>query len=305
MGWWGAGAIYNQEHADGWKLVTDAVHEKGSVIFCQLWHMGRTTHSAFHGLQPVSASDIKVEGEAAIGNGVKAPYETPRALATDEIPGVVDEYVNAARIAKEAGFDGVEIHGANGYLLDQFLQTVSNKRTDIYGGSVENRFRIYREVIEAVSTVFPLERIGVRLSPNGAFNGQGSEDNFETFSFAIEELNKIGIGYLHVMDGLAFGFHGKSKQYRLFDVRKRFDGPIIGNCGYTQGTAEGAIRTGTVDMIAFGRPYLSNPDLVERFTNGWPLAEPAPFPTWYTYPDIDPSIGYTDFPPYSPPAEGK
>ena len=300
MGWYGAPGIYNQGQVEGWKLVTDAVHSSGGAIFCQLWHKGRAAHSAFHGLQPVSASNIPLEGEVVVDKlGTKSKYEIPRQLTSEEIPLTVEDYVNAARNAKVAGFDGIEIHGANGYLLDQFLQTVSNTRTDDYGGSVENRFRLIREVITGVSSVFPLERIGIRLSPNGAFNGQGSEDNFETFSYAITELNKIGIGYLHVMDGLAFGFHGKAPVYRLFDVRKRFDGPIIGNCGYTQGTAEGAIGTGCADLIAFGRPYISNPDLVERFANGWPLAPGAPMTSWYSFPNNDPSIGYTDFPVYS------
>ena len=199
MGWSGAPAIYSPEHVAAWRKVTDAVHAAGSKIVCQLWHMGRVTHSSFHGLQPVSASAIGIEGNAWCLGKTKKPYEVPRALEAAEIPRVVEELRRAAACAKEAGFDGVELHGANGYLIDQFLQSCSNKRTDDYGGSPEKRFRLLREVIAAVSTVFPPSRIGVRLSPNGAFNGMGSPDNVETFTYVITQLDALGLMYLHVM----------------------------------------------------------------------------------------------------------
>jgi len=300
-GWGGAGAIYNEDQIAGWKLVTDSVHAAGGVIFCQLWHMGRQTTSDLHGLQPVSASAIKLEtsGHAHGKNGRAVPYEEPRALETSEIPTVVEEYRHAAECAKKAGFDGVEIHSANGYLLDQFLQTVTNHRTDQYGGSFENRYRLLREVLESILTVFPADSVAVRLSPNGAYGGMGSEDNFDLFSYVISELNQYKLAYLHVMDGLGFGFHAKCQVYRLFDVRKRYEGAIMGNCGYTKESAEGAINTGCVDMIAFGRPYISNPDLAERFQNNWPLAETAPYPTWW---DMTDATGYSDWPKYTPPA---
>jgi N-ethylmaleimide reductase len=215
FGWDGAPGIYNAEHVAGWKTVTDTVHSAGGVIYCQLWHMGRQTLSDFFGIQPVSASAIAAAGDSHGPGNIKKAYEVPRALELHELPKVVEEYRHAAVMAKEAGFDGVEIHGANGYLLDQFLQSVSNHRTDAYGGPVENRFRLLREVFAAVSTVFPADRIGVRLSPNGMYGSMGSEDNFETFQYAIAELNALNVGYLHVMDGVGRGFHGKCKVFTL------------------------------------------------------------------------------------------
>eukprot|EP00600_Ochromonadales_sp_CCMP1393_P004432 CAMPEP_0174962598 /NCGR_PEP_ID=MMETSP0004_2-20121128/4868_1 /TAXON_ID=420556 /ORGANISM="Ochromonas sp., Strain CCMP1393" /LENGTH=377 /DNA_ID=CAMNT_0016211139 /DNA_START=27 /DNA_END=1160 /DNA_ORIENTATION=- len=302
-GWAGAAACYTPEQMEGWKKVCDAVHAQDAknIIYLQLWHMGRTTHSCFHGLQPVSASDVAAEGQVTDYDLSKKKYEVPRPLEVSEIPGIVEEYRHAASLAKEAGMDGVEVHAANGYLLDQFLQSCSNKRTDDYGGSVENRFRLLKEVLEAVKTVFPSTRIGVRLSPNGAFNTMGSEDNWELFTYVISELNKLNLAYVHVMDGLGFGFHAKCKQMKLADVRKLFDGVIIGNCGYEKLTAEGAINTGAADMIAFGRPYIANPDLPARFANDWPLAE-GNMETWWMYPGFpegDPNVGYTDYPEHS------
>jgi N-ethylmaleimide reductase len=197
--------------------------------------------------------------------------------------------------AMAAGFDGVEIHGANGYLVDQFLQATSNQRTDQYGGSLENRFRFLQEVIEAISYVVPSQRIGVRLSPNGVYKGMGSPDFRELFTFVLKQLSSLDLAYAHLMDGLGYGFHNLGAPFTLADARKIFHAPIIGNVGYTQATAEVAIARGDADLIAFGRPYISNPDLVERFANGWPLAEPAPMSDWYTPTGAK---GYTDFPPY-------
>lgn len=300
-GWAGAPAIYTEAHIDGWKVVNNAVHDKGGVIFCQLWHMGRAASSCFHGLRPVSASEIAAVGQVTDFDGTKVPYEVPHSLTAAEITGVVDEYRQSAKNAKEAGFDGIEIHAANGYLLDQFLQSVSNVRTDEYGGSFENKFRIVREVIAACQEYYPLDRIGIKLSPNGAYNSQGSEDNFEAFQYYIAQLNQIGVVYIQLVDGLGFGFHNKCKQFKLADCRKLFDGIIMGNCGYEQLTAEGALLTGAADMISFGRLFISNPDLVERFQNNWPLNPPASHTTFWSYPnfpDGDSSVGYTDFPTY-------
>jgi N-ethylmaleimide reductase len=196
-------------------------------------------------------------------------------------------------------FDGVELHGANGYLIDTFLQSVSNQRTDHYGGSFENRYRFLDEVITKVKEVYPSDRIGVRLSPNGAFGGMGSEDNDKIFPYVAGRLSEHKLAYLHLMDGLGFGFHGKSAPVNLFTIKKHFDGVVIGNIAFTKDTAEGALRTGAADLIAFGRPYISNPDLAERLLNGYPLAEDAPYSAWYG--GADPSIhsvGYTDFPTY-------
>jgi len=303
MGWAGAAGIYEPQQVEGWKRVTKSVHEANGIIFCQLWHLGRVTSSVFHGLQPIGPSAIAAEGQVTDYDGSKVKYEVPRALETDEVAGLVEEFRVAAQNALEAGFDGVEIHSANGYVLDQFLQTVSNKREDKYGGSLENRFRVVREVVEAVKTVFPSNRIGIRLAPNGAFNSMGSADNFESFSYFIAELNKLNIGYLHLMDGLAFGFHNLCKQFRLSDARKLFDNTIIGNCGYVKLTAEGAINTGAADLIAFGRDYIGNPDLPSRLQHDYPLTQ-ASYETYYHYPgfpDGDPRVGYSDYPTYTPP----
>ena len=190
MGWAHSPAIYNKEHIHGWRILTDKVHEAGGKIFCQLWHMGRVTHSSY-GFQPVAPSAIAAKGQGAGAYGAdfkKYPCEVPRALDTSEIINVVNEYKHAAKCAIEAGFDGVEVHGANGYLIDQFLQSKSNIRTDRYGGSVEKRFIFLKEVLEAVCSVVPPTRVGVRLSPNGSFNDMGAEDNHDSFSYVIAEV---------------------------------------------------------------------------------------------------------------------
>lgn len=304
-GWSGAAAIYKPEHVSGWAKVTSAVHQKGGVIFCQLWHMGRVTSSKFHGLQPVSASAIAATGNAWCHNKEKVPYEEPRALDETEIPAVVAEYRHAAQCAKEAGFDGVEIHAANGYLIDQFLQSSTNKRSDAFGGSPENRMRLLNLVIAACETVFETSCIAVRLSPNGSFGSMGSDDNFASFSYFIEHL-PAGLAYAHIVDGLAFGFHEKDRVFRAYDARRLYPGVIIGNCGYSQDMAQGVIDAGCLDAVAFGRPFIGNPDLVERFRNKWPLAPLPEFPLWYEAPGDDfespaaQAMGYSDFPSYVP-----
>lgn len=295
IGWVDSPGIYNDEQTQGWKQVVDEVHAEGSQIFLQLWHCGRASHSDFHnGELPVSASAIKINGDEIHTPKGKMPYEIPHALTIDEIKQTVMDYRNAAKRAKQAGFDGVEIHSANGYLLDQFLQSKSNQRTDEYGGSIENRFRMLNDVVQAVIEEMPAERVGVRLAPNGVFNDMGSSDYRETFTHAAQQLNQYGLAYLHVMDGLAFGFHELGEPMLLSEFRQVFDGPIMGNCGYTQETAEQRISQGHADLIAFGRPYISNPDLVERFTNDWPLAPEADVELWWT-PRED---GLVDFPAY-------
>jgi N-ethylmaleimide reductase len=279
----------------GWKKIVEAVHQAGGRIFLQLWHCGRASHSSFlNGNRTMAPSEIAINGDSIQTPTGKQPYEVPRAIETAEVSRIVNDYRLAVRRAKQAGFDGVELHGANGYLIDTFLQSKTNHRTDQYGGSVQNRFRFLREIIEVATAEMPADRIGVRISPNGVFNDMGSPDYRETFLYIAKQLDQFGLAYLHVMDGLAFGFHQLGEPMTLNDFRAVFSGPLIGNCGYTQETAEAAIANGQADLIAFGRPYISNPDLVSRFANGWPLSPPAEMSTWYTPGDT----GYTDFPNY-------
>ena len=266
------------------------------MIFLQLWHTGRTSHPSFQideGL-PVAPSAIKIEGLEAHTPHGKQPYVTPRALETAEIPLVVEQYRQAAANAKAAGFDGVEIHGANGYLIDEFLQSKTNQRTDKYGGSIENRYHFLKEIVEAVLTVWDAGRVGVRLSPNGVSNDMGSTDFRETFTYIIQQLNHYNLGYLHVLDGLGFGFHGLGEPMTIEEIRKVYDGALMGNCGYDRQNAEQAIAENNADLIAFGRPYISTPDLVARFANNWELNPDADPAIWYSF-DAE---GYTDFPTY-------
>ncbi len=278
-GWFGSPGIYTQEHADGWKNVVNGVHSKGGKIFLQLWHMGRASHSSFNPANEiVAASAIKIPGDLHV-RGIhhkKLPFEVPRALEKAELPGIVNDYRNAARLAKDAGFDGVEIHAANGYLLDTFLQSVTNHRTDEYGGSFANRARFLLEVIEGVKAIYPVDRIGVRLSPNGSLNGMGSVDNHEFYPFLGKLLQPIGLAYLHVMDGLSFGYHEQCPPVTIRMMKDTFQGVVMGNVGYTKETAVSSIAAGNVDLIAFGRPFLANPDLVQRFRENIPLNPPFP-----------------------------
>lgn len=295
VGWQQSPAIWSSEHASAWKIVTDAVHAHEAPIFLQLWHCGRASHSTFserNGLPPAAPSAIRLEGDGIYTPAGKMPYEVPRALTAEEIEQTIAHYASAARFARDAGFDGIEIHAANGYLIDQFLQSKTNQRTDHYGGSVENRYRLLDRILNACLSIWPADQIGVRLSPNGVFNDMGSADFRETFTYVAQQLNHYGLAYLHLLDGLAFGFHGLGQPMTLREFRSVFHGPLIGNCGYTKETAERAISEGDADLIAFGRPFISNPDLVERFSNGWPLAEDADMSVWYSFDEK----GYADFP---------
>jgi 2,4-dienoyl-CoA reductase-like NADH-dependent reductase (Old Yellow Enzyme family) len=297
VGYMGTPGIYNDAQVQGWKLTTQAVHAAGGRIYLQLWHCGRASHSdMLDGALPVSASAVPIQGDMVHTPKGKKPYETPRPLETSEIPGIVEQFRAGAQRAKDAGFDGVEIHGANGYLIDQFLQSRTNQRTDLYGGTLDNRFRLLRQIVEAVLTVWPAQRVGVRLSPNGVFNDMGSPDYRETFSHAAQQLNAYRLGYLHVMDGSRFGVHQHGPLMTLAEFRQWFKGAIMGNCGYTQEQAESMITAGHADLISFGRPFISNPDLVERFARGWPLNTREDMSTWYSPGEK----GYTDFPRYSP-----
>ncbi|MEM1158297.1 MAG: alkene reductase [Verrucomicrobiota bacterium] len=293
LGWVQSPGIYTDEMTEGWKQTVDTVHAQGGTIFLQLWHCGRASHSSFHdGELSVSASAIAINEEYIHTPEGKQPHEVPRALETEELKGIVADYKSAARRAKDAGFDGVEVHAANGYLLDQFLQSKTNHRTDGYGGNVEKRSRLLLEVIVAVSKIWGAERVGVRLAPNGAFNDMGSPDYREQFTYVAKQLNRMKVGYLHVMDGLAFGFHELGEPMTLAEFRAVFDGTLIGNCGYTRETAEAAITAGHADLIAFGRPYISNPDLPQRFAAGAELNPEADMADWY---EPKGAAGYTDF----------
>ena len=295
-GWTHSPGIYTQEQTEAWKQVVDAVHEQGTPIYLQLWHTGRASHSSFQPSNqlPIAPSAIKLEGSEAHTPDGKKPYETPRALETEEISRVVEEYRHAAANAKKAGFDGVEIHGANGYLIDEFLQSKTNHRTDKYGGSIANRYRFLKEVVEAVSSVWNAKNVGVRLSPNGSFNDMGSPDYRQAFTYFAQQLNSYGLAYLHLLDGLEFGFHKLGEPMTIAEFRKIYDGVLIGNCGYNRHDAEKAITSGDADLVAFGRPYISNPDLVARFANDWELNRDPEMNIWYS-PGAE---GYTDFPAY-------
>jgi N-ethylmaleimide reductase len=296
-GWNETPGIYTPEMVAGWQQVTDRVHAAGGKIFLQLWHCGRASHSSFRGGQPpVAPSALAIEGDMIHTPTGKQPYEVPRALETAEVGQVVQMYRTAARHARQAGFDGVEIHGANGYLIDTFLQSKTNLRTDQYGGSIERRYQFLKEIVDAVTQEWPANRVAVRLSPNGVYNNMGSPDYREQFLYTATQLDQYGLAYLHAMDGLGFGFHQLGEPITLKELRSVFHGPLIGNCGYTVETAEAAVADGHADLIAFGRPFISNPDLVDRIRHDWPLAEPAPMSAWYSPTGAQ---GYTDFPAYS------
>uniref|UniRef100_K3XCJ8 NADH:flavin oxidoreductase/NADH oxidase N-terminal domain-containing protein n=1 Tax=Globisporangium ultimum (strain ATCC 200006 / CBS 805.95 / DAOM BR144) TaxID=431595 RepID=K3XCJ8_GLOUD len=298
-GWYSAPALYNEEQAAGWKKVTDRVHAKDGKIFLQLWHLGRQGHSSFNSKNDlVSASAIAVPGSGLTKNnkGEAVPYETPRALETDEVARVVEDYRHSAELAKAAGFDGVEIHAANGYLIDQFLQSATNKRTDKYGGSFENRARFLLEIIGAIKTVWPADRIGVRLAPNGSFGDMGSPDNAEFFPYVFEQLSHHGLGYLAILDGFGFGYHDKCRLLTAFDAKKAFKGTVLANNSYTRDIAEGAVRSGAADFVSFGRPYISTPDLAERFEEDQSLNPDAPYEVYWD--SSKGAEGYIDFPTY-------
>lgn len=293
-GWNGNPGIYEPAMVEGWRNLVSAVHAAGGRIFCQLWHCGRASHSSFHdGLPPVAASAVRMGGDGIHTPTGKQSLETPRALSLPEIPAVVEQFREAAAAARDAGFDGIEIHGANGYLIDGFLQSRTNQRSDAYGGSVSARFRFLEEVVDAATAEWPVGRVGVRLSPNGNYNDMGSPDFREQFFHAAARLSTKRLAYLHVVDGLAFGFHELGPAVEIHEVKKHFGGPVIANCGYERDSAERAISSGYADAVSFGRPFISNPDLVDRFTRDLPLAPAAPTSDWF---EDRGTAGYTDFP---------
>ncbi|MFC3693817.1 alkene reductase [Chenggangzhangella methanolivorans] len=265
--------IYSDEQIAGWKLVTDAVHAKGGRIVLQLWHVGRISHPDIQpdGKLPVAPSAIKPEGQAFTTDGFK-PMVEPRALELDEIPGIVAQYGKAAENARAAGFDGVEVHGANGYLLDQFLRDGTNYRTDAYGGSIENRSRFLIEAVEAAANAIGADRVGVRLSPLSPFNDISDSNPEPLFVHAVERLSALGIAYLHVIEGETQGNRTPEGGFDLAKLRNAFKGVYIGNNNYDAALAAERVSSGAVDLVAFGRPFISNPDLVERIREGAPLA---------------------------------
>lgn len=280
--------IHTDAQVEGWRRVTDAVHARGGRIYLQMWHVGRISHPVMQpgGALPVAPSAIAAEGTLYTTEGPKA-FVTPRALELGEIPGVIREFAEGARRAKDAGFDGVEVHGANGYLLDQFLRDGSNHRADAYGGSVEKRARLLLEVTEAIAGVLGADRVGVRLSPSNPFNSMSDSDPAGTFGYAAGALDTLGLAYLHVMAPVA-----DPETPRLLPLmRERFRGPLMVNGGHTLQSANAVIGDGLADLVSFGAPYLANPDLPERLLKGAPLNAPDKA-TFYG----GDARGYTDYP---------
>lgn len=290
--------IYSKEQIVGWRQVTDAVHAKSGIIFLQLWHVGRASHSSFQpgGALPVAPSALAIDATTRTATGELVPYEVPRALETSEIPGIIAAYKQGARNAMDAGFDGVEIHGANGYLLEQFLQSGTNKRSDQYGGSIENRARLLMEVTDAVISVWGADRVAVRLSPYGVANGSGEADPMPLYSDVIGKLDKLGLAYLHFVEPRSSGA-GRAevnhtnvpKAYELF--RPMWGGVLVTAGGFDGPSAEDAVASGNVDIVAFGRPFIANPDLPERIRQKAAFT-PYNRATFYGG-DV---AGYTDYP---------
>src|ERR1700682_3231790 len=296
----GVPGIYTEQQIKGWRAVVDAVHAKGGVIFLQLWHVGRVSHSSFQpgGVLPVAPSAVPIPTDlrTATSDGKVTSYETPRALETSEISGVVDAYRQAAGNALKAGFDGVEVHGANGYLIEQFLQSHTNLRTDRYGGSSENLVRFLTEVTAPVIEVWGSNRVGVRLSPYGVANGSGEADPMPLYTQAITSLDPLGLAYLHFIEPRSSGAGRAEVNHQnvpsaMAVFRPIWRGVLISAGGFTGETAEAAIAAGHADAIAFGRIFISNPDLPRRLQRGFPLT-PYNRATFYGGGEA----GYTDYP---------
>lgn len=283
--------IYTAEQVAGWKKITDAVHAQGGKIVIQLWHVGRISHPSLlpNGALPVAPSAIKPAGQAFTYQGL-VDYVTPRALDASELPAIVQEYVHAAQCAQEAGFDGVEIHAANGYLLDQFLRDGSNQRTDEYGGSFANRARLLLEVTQAVVAVVGADRVGVRLSPVNPFNDMRDSNPQALFNYVAEALNPFNLAYLHAVEG---GIHGggEADPFDFSAFRQCFKGAYMANLSYDKARGNAAIASGHADCIAYGVPFIANPDLVARFKLDAPL-NAADSNTFYGGTDQ----GYIDYP---------
>jgi N-ethylmaleimide reductase len=298
----GVPGIYSEAQVKGWRAVVDAVHAEGGLIFLQLWHVGRVSHSSFQpgGVLPVAPSAVPISAElkTMTADGKPTTYETPRALETSEISGVVDSFRQAAINAREAGFDGVEIHGANGYLIEQFLQSRTNLRTDQYGGSIENRARLLMEIAQAAIEVWGANRVGVRLSPYGIANDSGEADPMPLYTHVIQSLDRLGLAYLHFIEPRSSGAGRAEVNHQnvpsaMVLFRSVWSGVLISAGGFTGETANAAIAAGHADAIAFGRIFISNPDLPRRLREGFPLT-PYNRATFYGGEEK----GYTDYPAY-------
>lgn len=285
--------IHTRAQVAGWQKVTGAVHAKGGHIYLQLWHVGRISHPAYQedGTLPIAPSAIKPRGQVFTGSAM-GDYVTPRALETNEIPDIVAEYQHGSRLAKEAGFDGVEIHNANGYLLDQFLRDGTNRRSDRYGGSVQNRARLTLEVTEAVADVWGADRVGIRFSPGGVFNDMQDGNPLETFGHVLSELNRFGLSYAHITRVTARDLaHGATAGIGPEELRPYWKGRVVSAGGFTLETGNAALAEGWADAIAFGVPFLANPDLPERFRRKADLNQPEEA-SFYDGTEK----GYTDYP---------
>ncbi len=293
VGYPGTPGIHSAEQVAGWKAVTDAVHAAGGRMVLQLWHVGRISHPSLQpdGALPVAPSAIAPTGQAMTLEGMK-PFVTPRALDTSEIADIVDDYRRAAHNARNAGFDGVELHGANGYLIDQFLRDGSNRRTDRYGGTPLNRTRFLIEVVEAIVGEWGAGRVGVRLSPTNPFNDMTDSNPAATFATAVGELNRFGLSYLHVVEPAASDpvANGEAPDIRFF--RKLWRGALMANKGYDLARANAVIHHGWADLVSFAVLFLANPDLPIRFRRGGPFNQPDR-KTFYG----GSAAGYTDYPP--------
>ncbi|GAA6169166.1 alkene reductase [Shewanella chilikensis] len=284
--------LWTTEQIESWRPVTSAVHDKGGRIFAQLWHVGRVSHPDLQlgGLLPVAPSAVRPNVDAFTAEG-KKPVKTPRALRVDELTEIVADYEQAARNALDAGFDGVEIHAANGYLLDQFMRDGANQRTDAYGGAVENRIRLTLEVTRAVAAICDGGRTGLRISPLSTANGLSDSNPEPVFTALVDQLNNIDLAYLHVVEGVTGGSRTVEGGFDLNVLRQRFKGLYMVNNGYDRKLALSARRSNTADLIAFGRPYIANPDLVTRLERGAPL-NPLDVETAYG----GGAEGYIDYP---------
>ena len=281
--------IYSAEQVTGWREVTDAVHASGGHIFLQLWHGGRACHPFFNGgAQPVAPSALAITNDEVHTPEGKKAYAIPRELRDDEIPALVEGFKKAAENARLAGFDGVEIHAANGYLIDEFLRDSVNHRTGPYGGSIENRCRFLLEILDAVCSVWGSERVGVRVSPLNSFNSMSDSDPVALYTWLAKRLDTLQLAYLHVMRADLLGQqHGDV----LTPIRQNFNGVLLSNMAYTAVEAAEAIDAGQIDAVAFGTSFLANPDLPERFRTGAALNQPDPA-TFYS----SGAAGYTDYP---------
>jgi N-ethylmaleimide reductase len=292
MGYPDTPGIYSAEQVAGWKHITEAVHAKGGHIFLQLWHVGRISHPALQPGEalPVAPSAIKPAGEAMTYEGPRTFVE-PRALELDEIHGIINDYLVAAKNAQDAGFDGIEIHGANGYLLDQFLRDGSNRRNDKYGGEIKNRVRLLLEVTEAVTSVWGEGRVGIRISPLQPYNDMYDSDPEALFSYLVQQLNNFKLAYLHVTEMGKESAGAAGPAFDLLKLRNIYRGVYITNAGYDQQRANAALAAGEADMVAFGVLFIANPDLPERFATNAPLNTPDP-ETFFG----GNAKGYTDYP---------